>query len=345
MAAVAVSICVLAIPVAAQNVSKPMPFATGLNIAGAEFGDVPGVYGKDYIYPSEDSFAHAANHGFGIVRLPLRWERLEPQLGKTFDLDELHRLDVAVDLAETHGLQIIIDIHNYSERDGVNFTDKPELAGAFADLWRRLSIRYGQSRHVVFGIMNEPQNIDSDLWAGIAQETINVIRSVGAQNLILVPGTHWTNARRWTWPVNGRPNSEALRDIQDSCRNFAIEVHEYFDGNSSGTSDRCVSISVGSSRIADLQSWLRETGYQAFLGEFGASTHPVCMTALEDMMSTIQQNRDLWIGWTYWAAGPWWPADYPFSVEPVDGEERPQMELLAQYAERPSQDFFGCKLN
>jgi endoglucanase len=40
----------------------------------------------------------------------------------------------------------------------------------------------------------------------------------------------------------------------------------------------------------------------------------------------------VWLGWTYWAGGLWWPDDYFASVQPIGGEDRPQMDILSQYA-------------
>jgi endoglucanase len=34
---------------------------------------------------------------------------------------------------------------------------------------------------------------------------------------------------------------------------------------------------------------------------------------------------------TYWAGGPWW-GDYPLSVEPRGGKDRPQMKILTKYS-------------
>ncbi|HIB99683.1 TPA: glycoside hydrolase family 5 protein, partial [Candidatus Poribacteria bacterium] len=44
----------------------------------------------------------------------------------------------------------------------------------------------------------------------------------------------------------------------------------------------------------------------------------------------IDDNTDVWLGWTYWAAGPWW-GDYMFSIEPKIGEDRPQMVILEKH--------------
>jgi len=44
----------------------------------------------------------------------------------------------------------------------------------------------------------------------------------------------------------------------------------------------------------------------------------------------MSDNSDAWIGFSYWAAGEWWPANEPFNVQPRDTPERPQMRLLEQ---------------
>jgi endoglucanase len=41
-------------------------------------------------------------------------------------------------------------------------------------------------------------------------------------------------------------------------------------------------------------------------------------------------NTDVWLGWTYHTAGPWW-GDYPFSIQPEDGIDKPQMQVLSRY--------------
>lgn len=44
----------------------------------------------------------------------------------------------------------------------------------------------------------------------------------------------------------------------------------------------------------------------------------------------MNTNADVWLGWTYWAAGPWW-GDYMYTLEPSDGKDRPQMGIISKY--------------
>ena len=52
----------------------------GVNLAGAEFGKVPGTYATDYTYPAPASIDYFSQLGFNLIRVPFRWERLQPTL-------------------------------------------------------------------------------------------------------------------------------------------------------------------------------------------------------------------------------------------------------------------------
>jgi endoglucanase len=48
------------------------------------------------------------------------------------------------------------------------------------------------------------------------------------------------------------------------------------------------------------------------------------------MLQYMQTNNNVWIGWTWWAAGPWWD-EYMYTLEPKAGADRPQMSWLTPY--------------
>src|SRR5688572_819873 len=52
---------------------------TGVNLAGAEFGDssLPGVYNTHYTYPRSNEVDYFIGKGMNTFRLPFRWERLQ----------------------------------------------------------------------------------------------------------------------------------------------------------------------------------------------------------------------------------------------------------------------------
>jgi len=70
--------------------------------------------------------------------------------------------------------------------------------------------------------------------------------------------------------------------------------------------------------------------WRAFLGEFAVPNTPTGEQALADMLQSMERDGDVWLGWTWWAAGAWW-GDYMFSIEPKDGADKPQMAWLRPY--------------
>ena len=79
------------------------------------------------------------------------------------------------------------------------------------------------------------------------------------------------------------------------------------------------------------------------MGEFGASSTPAGLNVLADICQEMSANPDVWLGWTAWAAGPFWPADYMFNLSPApDRAMRPQTRILAAHA-KPDADTYWVK--
>src|SRR3569833_861319 len=164
----------------------------GINLYGAEFGKPGGVPSRDYTYPSADTVSYFASKGFDTVRLPFLWERLQPVLMQPLDKDEVDRLNGAVALIRSHKMRVVLDPHNYARyRDTlIGSLDVPNAA--FGDFWARLAALYANQQDVVFGLMNEPNEIPIAQWLSAADTAAAAIRNrAGANNLILVPGTAW----------------------------------------------------------------------------------------------------------------------------------------------------------
>jgi endoglucanase len=183
--------------------------------------------------------------------------------------------------------------------------------------------------------MNEPHSMPTETWRDAANAAILGIRAAGATNLILVPGNAWTGAHSWLDNWYGTPNGTVMLTISDPINHFAFEVHQYLDADSSGTSGTCQSTTIGSQRLANFTAWCRANGRRSFLGEFGVSANASCLQALDDMLTYVEANADVWLGWTYWAAGPWW-GNYMFSIEPNAGMDRPQMDGLEPHIPIPA---------
>ena len=162
------------------------------------------------------------------------------------------------------------------------------------------------------------------------------IRGNGAGNLVTVPGTSYTGAHSWLASGN-----EILANVSDPANRFAIEVHQYFDDNSSGTSPEATSGTCGSDRLRAFQTWARANKLKAFLGEFGAADNPAALNALADICQEMSANPDVWLGWTAWSGGRILAVrlHVQFGAVP-DGGVRKQTRILSGYAEPATPAFW-----
>jgi len=304
---------------------------TGVNLSCAEFAadKLPGVLDKDYTFPTHQEADYYTSKGMNLFRFPILWERLQPTLNGTFDGTYLGHVYDFVNYATGKGAYVVIDPHNYARyRGGVVGDNVP--ATALADLWSRLALGFKNNSKVFFGLMNEPNTMKTETWLLDANAAIAAIRQAGAPNLITVPGNAWTGASTWNQNWYGTPNGQVMTGIKDPNNHFVIEVHQYLDTDGSGTHDACVSATIGSERLQDFTTWARQHGYKAYLGEWAGGRNQVCYDAVTDLLKFLGANTDVFMGWTWWAGGPWW-GEYLYTLDPLNGQDRPQMQYLTPH--------------
>jgi endoglucanase len=308
-----------------------MPFR-GVNLASAEFGaTLPGAEGVDYDFPTNAEVDYFLGKGMNTFRIGFKWERLQSQAYADFVPAYAAKLDATVAYATSKGATVILNPHNFARYYGSTVGGAAVGSGVFADLWKRLALRYSANAHVMFNLVNEPNTMPTEQWVSAANAAIASIRATTATNTIVVPGNAWTGAHSWNASYYGTPNAIAMLDIVDPSDNVVFEVHQYLDETSGGVSASCVSGTIGSERLAPFIEWLRANGKKGFVGELAGGDNATCDAAMKDMLDAMMAASDVLVGWTYWAAGPKWSPDYIFSVEPKDGHDRPQMTRLAPY--------------
>lgn len=90
----------------------------GVNLSGAEFtadaSHLPGVVDRDYRYPTRADLRYVAGRGHRMVRLPIRWERIQPALMSPLQPAELERIRLTIDSTAAVGLKVLVDLHNYA---------------------------------------------------------------------------------------------------------------------------------------------------------------------------------------------------------------------------------------
>lgn len=168
---VAPSAAVQAAPRAATAAVRS-PVYRGVNLSGAEFAHdaahLPGVVDRDYRYPTANDLRFVAARGHRMVRLPVRWERVQPNLLGPLQADELRRILETVERAAALGLRVLVDVHNYARyirsasEGGATLVlgDGQLTEDHLVDLWSRLSTALkGRSGVLGYGLMNEPHDL------------------------------------------------------------------------------------------------------------------------------------------------------------------------------------------
>jgi len=311
------------------STSSYAEYYRGVNLSGAEFGTsrLPGKIYFNYIYPREEEVDFFHQEGMNTFRVPFRWERIKHEAYGDLDREELKRLKKITDQITSRGRNIILDVHNYASYYGDKIGSNELPIAAFSDLWEKLAEEFKHNDNVFFGLMNEPSKMKTEVWFEAANAAIASIRNTGSDNLILVPGNGYSGASSWSSSWYGTPNSEVMINIKDPKNNFIYEVHQYFDAYSVGNSDQCVDDQIGVRRLAKYTEWLRENKKKALLGEFGAADNLVCLAALDNTLNFMEENKDVWQGWTYWSAGPWW-GNYMFELPKEDSLK---LQILKKY--------------
>lgn len=233
----------------------------------------------------------------------------QQSLTSSFATDYLANYIGTINYITNAGAYAIIDPHNFGRFYGNVISDTT----GFGTFWQNLAGQFKSNSKVIFDTNNEYHDEDQNLVLSLNQAAINGIRAAGATSqYIAIEGNSYSGA--WTWTqVNTN-----LASLTDPNNKLLYEMHQYLDGDGSGTSDQCVSSTIGLERIQSATQWLKNNGKIGILGEFAGGANSVCQTAITGMLDYMKQNSDVWYGALWWAAGPWW-GSYIYSFEPPSG--------------------------
>ncbi len=257
------------------------------------------------------------------------------------------------------GLNVDLDLHNYmrfcATGTSVGQGNEPTNAGTagnqcqlvtadqLASIWNMVATKFAPlakqyPKQLVFELMNEPFSIDNipaqqlkveDLFTAEVG-AIKAIRNQGITNLILLSGDYWDPLHGWVTESPSAadlPNGSvftaanlASAGVSD-LSNIAIDMHQYFDSNWSGTHSVCQQFSSYAEfeqklALTDAKgtdvfgNWLKTNSMKVFLGEFGAADNATCSQDMNYMLQYVNEHaynpqnpvNGGFIGWTTWRA-------------------------------------------
>jgi endoglucanase len=167
-----------------------------VNIAGFDFGcTTDGTCNVTAAYPPLASLGgpdgaaqmrHFVNDDkLNIFRLPVGWQYLvNNNLGGTLDATKFANYDQLVQACLATGATCIIDIHNYARWNGQIIGQGGPTDAQFANLWTQLATKYKGTANIIFGLMNEPHDVNINTWAATVQTVVTAIRNAGATSQI-----------------------------------------------------------------------------------------------------------------------------------------------------------------
>ncbi|MBN8837053.1 MAG: cellulase family glycosylhydrolase [Sphingobacteriia bacterium] len=313
---------------------KTNSLCLGINICGSEFGEdkLPGKLNVDYVYPNEKEINYFALKGFKIVNLPFKWERIQKELGADLNIIEIDEIKKVLNICSKKGLKVILSMHNFGRyrKYNTNFVVGSSIVPkeTFKDVWKKIAFTFKEYTNIYgFDIMSEPHNMWGFSWATSAQAAIEGIREINKTANIIVGGENYSDPS--SWPII----NDALRFLYDPSNKIIYDAHCYFDKDRSGRyineygADGAYE-KIGIDRIKPFLDWLKKNRKQGMIGEFGVPANDSRWLMVMDKFLTYISEQQIIAN--YWAAGSWW-YNYPLSIQPVQGIDKPQMAVLQKY--------------
>jgi endoglucanase len=311
---------------AARSTTAGQTKFAGINIAGFDFGCttdgtcvVSGVSGA--IKSSANGTAQmqhfVQDDKLNIFRLNVGWQYLTNNVvGGTLDADNFASYDVLMQGCLATGAYCILDIHNYARWNGDVIGQGGPTNQDFAALWTTLATKYTADVRVIFGVMNEPHDLDIDTWVETVQAAVTAIRATGATTqYITLPGTNYQAAGS----VISDGSAAGLLGVTNpdgTTDNLILDVHQYLDSNSAGSLKECVTDHIADA-FTNLATYLRAAGRLAILSETGGGNTASCETYVCQELDFLNDNSDVFLGYIGWAAGSF-SSTYNLTLTPTE---------------------------
>ena len=150
---------------------------------------------------TEEDFIQIADWGFDHVRLPVDYDVIQKTDGSMKE-EGLQRVDRAIEIAENHGLNLVLDLHKtqgFSFDAGEHeegFFENERYQELFYSVWETFAARYGSQKGILFDLLNEvTEQRYLEAWKRISREAVTRIRLYAPDTMILLGSYQWNSAR------------------------------------------------------------------------------------------------------------------------------------------------------
>ena len=97
-----------------------------------------------------------------------------------------------------YNLRLVLNMHkaigNYCDiLEESGLMQNKELQDRFIAVWLKLEETFSDDNTIIFELLNEVVNATAEEWNFVAEKTINAIRGVNKDRLIIIGGIEWNN--------------------------------------------------------------------------------------------------------------------------------------------------------
>ena len=148
----------------------------------------------------ENDFRWIHELGFNFVRLPLDYRIWTDATNwKILNEEKLKQIDDAIRFGQKYKIHVSINLHHApgytagDEPDGKDLWKDPDTLAAFLYQWSMFAKRYKDipSSDLSFNLLNEPANIDADVYQKVVRMAASVIWDIDPKRLIVVDGLNY----------------------------------------------------------------------------------------------------------------------------------------------------------
>lgn len=183
---------------------------------------------KNYQPHDKRTLDYLVSKGINHVRMMFTWEWLQDTLSApipdTADAARLaywHDFVAAVNAFTDASVYVMIEPYGFSSTaNDTRPVWKDQLVGGttvtnthYANLNTQLGAHFKDNPYVLFGLVNEPNDMSTMSWFSAAQTAITALRDAGYRNHIFVPGNGYST---WNWT-----STDATYDTAATKRNSA----------------------------------------------------------------------------------------------------------------------------
>lgn len=175
-------------------------YQAGVNLGGwiSQYWDA----GKEHFdtFITEADIKQIASWGMDHVRLPIDYMVLEEDNNPfKYKEDGFTYIDNCIKWCQANNLNIILDLHRtagyafHSLKENQLFVDET-LQNRFLSIWKEFANRYkNYGKDVVFELLNEIVEPNSDRWNILSKKAVSVIREIDRERTIIIGGNHYNS--------------------------------------------------------------------------------------------------------------------------------------------------------